>query len=212
MSKSRFVHSTQKFVVSEKGAVTVDYVVLTAGLVGLGMAVAAAVAPGVTHSAREIAFAVSGDPELFFLMPTESFEETAGATSQPYWGYMFTGPEYEGWQSLNGQAFDVVHSGHLGVQAAEGDFWLDLAGSRDLTIGRTLDDAVDGQAYTLNLSAADRRGENYATVLWGGEVVGTIEPEGTTMEAFSFDLVGGAGDGSNQLVIPNAPDQGGQLP
>ncbi|PQO24230.1 hypothetical protein C2I36_03900 [Rhodobacteraceae bacterium WD3A24] len=44
----------------ESGAVTVDWVVLTAAIVGLGIAVIVAVGPGITNLADSISSSVSG--------------------------------------------------------------------------------------------------------------------------------------------------------
>ena len=44
----------KKFLTSESGAVTVDWVVLTAGLVGMGLAIAAAVGPAILNTANFI--------------------------------------------------------------------------------------------------------------------------------------------------------------
>lgn len=47
------------FSMDEAGAVTVDWVVLTAGIVGLGLAVAAVVRPAVSNLGNKIATAVN---------------------------------------------------------------------------------------------------------------------------------------------------------
>ena len=54
----------KNFSKDESGAVTVDWVVLTAGIVGLGLAVAAVVRPAVTTLGNKIAAAVDNvDPQ-----------------------------------------------------------------------------------------------------------------------------------------------------
>ena len=50
----------KKFHNDESGAVTVDWVVLTAAIVGLGIAVIVAVGPGLTNLAASINTEVSG--------------------------------------------------------------------------------------------------------------------------------------------------------
>jgi Flp pilus assembly pilin Flp len=49
------MNSAKQFLRDESGAVTVDWVVLTAGIVGLGMIVFLAVRPAVSNLAFEIA-------------------------------------------------------------------------------------------------------------------------------------------------------------
>jgi len=52
--------ATLQFLTDETGAVTIDMVVLTAGIVGLGLAVTAAVSPGVTTGSNNIANMLNG--------------------------------------------------------------------------------------------------------------------------------------------------------
>ena len=51
----------KSFLTSESGAVTVDWVVLTAGLVGLSLAVMGVLSTGIQHAAMSIAAELSND-------------------------------------------------------------------------------------------------------------------------------------------------------
>ncbi len=198
--------SLRCFASGEDGAVTVDWVVLTAAMMGLGIAATLTVSGGVEDLSGDIAVQLNDTRTIvgssFDLLKLQSFEDVSGLSAAG-WGFYSRDSSYGGWDLLDGNSFEIVESGHMGVQAADGDYWLDLEAGRGqhLTVGRILDDAIDGQKYTLSLSAADRYVGNTATVYWGGEEVGTVDPAGKTMEQFSFDMIGGAGDGSNMLMI-----------
>lgn len=56
----KLINLFKKFRSDESGAVTVDWVVLTAAIVGLGIAVVAAVGPGLETLAENIDTAVRG--------------------------------------------------------------------------------------------------------------------------------------------------------
>ena len=55
-----FFANIKNFAADESGAVTVDWVVLTAAIVGLGIAVVASVRGGVNNVAEEIGGSMSG--------------------------------------------------------------------------------------------------------------------------------------------------------
>ena len=57
-----FIVKIKNFTADESGAVTVDWVVLTAAIVGLGIAVIAAVSTGVGELGERISSAVSSQP------------------------------------------------------------------------------------------------------------------------------------------------------
>jgi len=166
MPKVVFAQYAKRFVASEKGAITVDYVVLTAGLVGLGVAVTAAVQPGVGRGADSIAEVMWAAGDHLSLLPTLRFDDFSMMTeaNRTYYGYNGAYlAEYQGWENRTGAAFefevDSDGNGLIDMESGNG---------QHMSLGRTLDDAVDGQSYTLSLSAFDRSTENYATVTWGG--------------------------------------------
>ena len=55
-----FLNKIKTFVANDSGAVTVDWVVLTAAIVGLGLAVVASVRTGVGSLASDISTSLSG--------------------------------------------------------------------------------------------------------------------------------------------------------
>ncbi|MBM2577801.1 hypothetical protein JQC91_15955 [Jannaschia sp. Os4] len=69
------------FLASESGAVTVDWVVLTAALVGLGLAVMGVVSTGVQNASNSIATELSAEGLI-----DSRFENTnAGTADDPDW-------------------------------------------------------------------------------------------------------------------------------
>ena len=107
-----------------------------------------------------------------------------------------------GWDLLDDPRAEVVWSGYNGVTATDGGYMLDLdASPGNMSLGQVLDSAVDGQVYTVSFDAADPRMNNGVDVYWGGELVGSANPTGNSMQSYSFEIQGGSGDGSNLLMI-----------
>ena len=194
-----------RFVRSESGAVTVDWVVLTAGLVGLGMAATVVVSGGVEHQAEEIA-SLQGQSITGLhrwgqnRLANGSFEDIEGMLAAG-WGFYSNG-SMNGWDLLDDPRAEVVWSGYHGVTATDGGYMLDLdASPGNMSLGQVLDSAVDGQVYTVSFDAADPLMNNGVDVYWGGELVGSANPTGNSMQSYSFEIQGGSGDGSNLLMI-----------
>jgi hypothetical protein len=193
------------FLRDDSGAVTVDWVVLTGGLVGLGLAATAVISVGVEYQARDIAD-LSGQSITGLhrwgqnRLANGSFEDIEGMIAAG-WGFYSAG-EMNGWSLLDDPRAEVVWSGYHGVTATDGGYMLDLdASPGNMSLGQVMNDAVDGQVYTVSFDAADPRMNNGVEVYWGGELVGTADPQGTSMTRYEFEITGGSGDGSNLLMI-----------
>jgi hypothetical protein len=108
------MHSPHEFLTSESGAVTVDWVVLTAAIVGLGLATMAVVSGGVEDLSRDI------DSELVATDPTES--PFAGLRAFDISGYIpLTGDENFGviTAATAGQTDEQLRNwGNLAMQIA----------------------------------------------------------------------------------------------
>ncbi len=196
----------ETFLRDTSGAVTVDWVVLTGGLVGLGLAATAVISAGVQYQAEEIAD-LSGQSITGLhrwgqnRIANGSFEDIDGMIAAG-WGFYHADGSLAGWLNLDDLRLEVHHDGYHGVDATDGDYMLDLdASPGNISMGQVLNDAVDGQIYTLSFDAADPRMNNGVDVYWGGEIIASVNPEGTTMQTYSFEIEGGAGDGSNLLMI-----------
>lgn len=136
-----------------------------------------------------------------------SFEDVSGGTARA------NGVEQNvvsGWTSANGNAYEMHDSGYGGISATEGDYWLDTSGvaGEKIDISQTVS-LEAGENYELSLDAADRSGSlgGEVEVYFGGQLIATIDPSvQNVMETYSFDLIGGSGDGSNTLRLVDTGD------
>jgi hypothetical protein len=197
---------TGSFLQSESGAVTVDWMVLTAGILGLGVAAAASVATGTTATADKIAKYM--DQDFFALhrygenrLANGSFEDIAGMREQK-WGFYNQDGSLSGWINEGDARLEVQKSGQRRVMATDGSNMLDLdASPGNVRLGQVLDDAIQGVTYSISFDAADPQGNNGVEIYFGGELVAYVEPQNRPMEHYSFEIIGGAGDGDNLLTI-----------
>lgn len=139
------------------------------------------------------------------LIVNGSFENTTGATPMSY-GYLVDNG-IPGWTEDNGGIFDVHNDGREGVDPTDGDNWLDLEASPgNARVGQDVIGVVEDEVYTLTFDAGDGDvrpnsgpGENLVNVYWGGELIATIDPPQGAMQNYTFEVVGGAGNGSDRL-------------
>ena len=127
-----------------------------------------------------------------------SFEDFGvGFTLQP-WGR--SNSTIPGWTLNGGPTFEIVDSGHRGVSSSDGLFWLDMdATAGNIDVSQIVDGLTVGTNYTLTFDAANTPTGNAMEVYFGNALVATVTPASTAMESFSFNVVGGSGDGSNTL-------------
>lgn len=144
-----------------------------------------------------------GAPTGANLIVNGSFENTAGMTTTGY-GFVKTG-SITGWTADNArQEIDVHNDGRGGLDAVDGKNWLDLEASPgNIGVSQTVPGLTDGQSYQLAFSAGENAAQagNTFEVIWGGEVIATIDPSNGTWTDYSFTVVGGAGDGSDTLTF-----------
>jgi Flp pilus assembly pilin Flp len=189
------------FLRDQSGAVTVDWTVLTAAIVGLGIASAAAVRDGTGALGTEIEGSLSGASvaSIFGVVATFNFNDVEGLT-RTGWGWRAVG-SYHGWTAIGDtQHIEIVESGHRGVHSPDGGNWIDLdASPGNLTLARGLENLNTGQIYNLNFNAADSGITNGVDIYFGGEFVQHVNPTSAQFNAYNVRLIGGAGDGSNQI-------------
>ncbi|WP_208995150.1 cadherin domain-containing protein [Roseibium hamelinense] len=108
----------------------------------------------------------------------------------------------EGWIYEN---VDVHQAGHLGFGATDGDHHLDLAALTNGEASQAIDGMMSGQVYELTFDMKSRGdiGQSVAEVYWNGELIETIDPAktGSDWQTYTFDLIGGAGDGTDTLTF-----------
>ena len=137
--------------------------------------------------------------EVADLIVNGSFEDLTGTTAQTF-GALGAGA-ITGWTDYNGSNLDLHSNGKGGTFATDGDYVMDMGGTPDnVHMYQDVAGVVDGEIYKLTLDAGDvTGGGNSVEVYWGGELIATIDPVEGGMESFSFDLIGGAGDGGDRL-------------
>lgn len=189
------------FLQDESGAVTVDWTVLTAAIVGMGIASVAAVRNGTFALGEDINLSLSNAWVAGGNIATLDFDDIDGLTVTG-WGWRAMN-SYGGWTAVsNQQAFEIVRSGYAGVHSPDGGNMLDLdASPGNLGVGRILEDLTPGTTHTVTFNAADVHRNNGVNVYFGGELVGQAAPDGTTMTSYSFEFVAGSGNGTNELVL-----------
>jgi Flp pilus assembly pilin Flp len=210
-----------RFLRDESGAVTVDWVVLTAATVGLGIASVGAVRLGVGNMGGNISASLSnayvaGSNMVASTLFTPNLD--GQGISARSWGFD-TDASYDlgGWERVD-RAFGVqlIRDGHAGANSQSGGFMIDMAYGGNTSLARTLRHASDGQPYTVSILASD---SNYAwnsgqaaavnsrlEVWYGGQQVGTIRPGSAQMQNYDFQITGGMGDGSNRLELRSGQD------
>lgn len=195
-----------QFLKDESGAVTTDYVVLTAGLVGVGIAATGSISVGVGDLTNDLNSLLSRDLTLISRfdinrISNASFENIEGLIDAG-WGLYSPNGTVMDWTNGGEIGAELSPSGQYGVVAADGSWMLDLDGSPgNVMLGQQVRGAIEGQTYTATFSAADAVGNNGIEVIWGGEVIQTISPGSPVMTQYSVDFVGGAGNGDNMFYL-----------
>jgi len=195
----------RKFLVSETGATTIDFVVMTAGIVGLGMAVAASVTGGVNNGALSIRAALQTDGvEGGGLAPPGPGEP--GFIYSSNWGVLAS--EIEGWTFEGSDTIGFMNSEFAFSDRPDGYALRLREGGNNITISQEMKRAVTGVPYTISLEARSLplRG-NGLQVRWGGEVVGEFNTSAGDFPTYTFDVVGGSGAGGNMLSIAEIGDE-----
>lgn len=190
-----------RFFRAEDGAVTVDWTVLTAAIVGMGIASVAAVRTGVVSLGDDIQAALSGASiaQMFGPIAQLDLSNTDGLEVTP-WGWVATG-SFQGWFTIgSNNRIEISRSGQR-VTTPDGQNWFDLEfHAGNTTLARVLDNVVPGQPMQLSFNATDSAGNNAVDIYFGGEFVERVQPpRGTTFQSYSLNLTAGTGDGSNQL-------------
>ncbi|WP_283404417.1 cadherin domain-containing protein [Roseibium denhamense] len=130
----------------------------------------------------------------------EQFEGTLSGTDPK--GYYENPESIEGWTY---QDVDVQQSDRQGAGTTDGDHRLDLSANKSGFAAQQIEGMLEGQVYTFSFDAAPRGGvgETVAEVYWNGELIDTIDPAttGKTWQNYSYEIVGGSGDGSDTLTF-----------
>ncbi|MEO9776810.1 cadherin domain-containing protein [Roseibium sp.] len=130
----------------------------------------------------------------------ETFEGTLSGTDPE--GYYENPTSIEGWSHEN---VDIQQSARWDAGTSDGDHRLDLSANQNGTAAQQIDGMLEGQVYTFSFDATARGGigETVAEVYWNGELIGTVDPAeaGASWQSYSYNIVGGAGDGTDTLTF-----------
>ena len=105
--------------------------------------------------------------------------------------------------SSAGNRFEA-HNPRGGVEATDGDYWMDMGGSPgNLSMSQHVPGVEFGESYVLSFDLADSSHDTTdgLNVVWNGEVIAEIDNQDNTMDRFEFEVIGGSGDGSNTLTF-----------
>ncbi len=189
------------FIQDESGAITVDWTVLTAAIVGMGIASAAAVRTGTSALGEDINLSLSSASVARLFGPVAEFDfDNVEGLTRTGWGWRAIG-SYGGWTaSGDTNHIEIVESGHRGVHTPDGKNWVDLdASPGNLTLSRDLDNLVAGREYKLKFNAADSGLTNGVDVYIGGQFVESISPGSIQFQAYEVAFTAAEGAGANQI-------------
>lgn len=198
------------FVSDPSGAVTADWVVMTAATVGLGLTSAVAVRGGAGDLAGAIGSSLSAASVAGVLLPNlvanGAFDpEGFSFSSGHYWNYA---NHLEGWEVLSplGQRVDIApgpYFGWTGDHLGPDEYFVDMVGRP----GDRLDiqqrfDIPAGQSATVSFDLGADVVQSGMNVYWGNELIAVFDADNTphrTFETFTYAVEGGSGDGTNAL-------------
>jgi len=145
------------------------------------------------------------------LVRNGSFEEVAGLKGRSF-GFLGDPPN---WTSATPGGAELIGDGIVGMPARDGEYWLDMgqAAARVVDISQKVENLAPGTALRLIVHAGQWRRpseppDETLNVYWGGRLVATVRPETVGgYESFEFDVVAGAGDGTDTLRLEGVGDE-----
>jgi len=147
------------------------------------------------------------------LIQNGSFEVSGDIAG--YWGDGIFNSTMPGWTKLNSQVWEQIYSGHAGVNASDGNFWVDLdsggGSGSNMDIQQAVDGLTDGQQLLLSFDHIGRTGNDSSDfeVLWNGALVATYTDRGTTLITDTLQLTTAAGSNTLEFVGVGAEDNAG---
>ena len=186
-----------------------DWTVLAAAVVGLGISSVAAVRIGTGALGDDISNSLSS-ASVFALSYISNFanpDTSQGANIWVRaWGFD-TNADYDldGWTRTDGLggATQFIRNGYMGVYSGAGDYMMDMGFAGNVALENTLDLATGETAY-LSMNVVDPRHGNNGNgwdVYYGGQLIESIDPGAGHSRPYSIALVGGSGDGSDTLEL-----------
>ncbi|WP_146049985.1 Hint domain-containing protein [Roseovarius confluentis] len=146
------------------------------------------------------------------LIVNGSFEDTTGMTPVGF-GFQGAGGTVPGWTDANGSSVDFHSDGRGGLTATDGANWLDMEGDagQQLVISQTVTGLQPDGIYQLSFDAGDLSNaddgtaqDNTIDVYWNGQLIDSIDLPDGGWQTYTYNLVGGAGDGTGTLEFRGA--------
>lgn len=208
---------------NESGAVAVDWVVLTAATVGLGIASVSAVRTGTGSLGESIRLSLENASVSSILTfaagrfdPTQMADMTYWENpNDPMHAHWFqNGGHLRGWDSAHDLSYrldvmEVRHHPWMASALGPNGYALDLIGEpgQHLNIQQTHDLAM-GQSATVSFQAANAA-NGTMNVYWGNQLLGELGSLPVNeFQQISYQVTGGAGDGSNMLRFESTGGDG----
>jgi len=124
--------------------------------------------------------------------------------------------EMTGWELLSDTSewMEPHDDAHAVIGATDGENYMDLgetdnSGDTDIDnthIGQVVEGVLEGESYTLTFDYKDKAftqaneaDSGLMQVIWGGEVIATIDGNNSEWESFDIEVIGGSGNGNNRV-------------
>lgn len=210
------------FLQSESGAVTVDWVVLSAAIVGLGIASVGAVSTGTGSLGDSIRDALRNASVANVLAYNPGSFNPNAMDGMIYWEnpnnpmhahWYQEGGDLRGWQSVHDPDYrldimEVRHHPWMEEALGPNGYAFDMIGrpGEHMNIQQAHDIAA-GQTATVSFKVANHH-NGTMNAYWGNELLGSFNPAVNQFESHSFQVTGGAGDGTNMLRFESTGGDG----
>lgn len=206
-----------QFKSDESGAVAVDWVVLTFFMIGLSLAFITAVRPGmlaVGPMLDRLVYLTRGASTTFDprAMPGMSLWQNPNDPMQAHW--MQEGGNLPGWESLHDLDYrmDIMSAEHnpwMVAALGENGFALDMIGRPGEHLNFQQHHTIAaGETVTLSFKVANADPNATMNAYWGSELLGSFNPSVNQFQTHSFQITGGAGDGTNMLRFESTGGSG----
>jgi glycerophosphoryl diester phosphodiesterase len=148
---------------------------------------------------------IDENPNLIVNGSFEDLSGSSGTNGSNDWGYRNTNGTIAGWTDVNGNRIEQHRDTVNGVSARDGSILIDMDGTGSNTrMVQAVAGVETGRTYDLSFSIADfdtTASNDGIRVWWAGQVVFEGLPPSMGWQAVTVHVVGGAGDGTNQVMF-----------
>ena len=146
------------------------------------------------------------------LLVNGSFETAGPGATVNSWGT--TVDTIPGWTKTNGSQYELHVSGHNGVAASDGGFWLETDGGwtdTNMNVSQSVTGLTSGAVYELDFDAANVMSSSTGAfeVRWNGNLIATINEQRSTMKSYRFLVTAQGGSDTVRFTGIGAADGNG---